>query len=80
MPDEAKKSEPPRTDRAKTLGPLPLPSDPPALVPARMVNEGLYCERLMALEWTQGEFADNAFTFEGRTVQPLFRREERRPL
>ena len=68
MPEEAKKSDPPRSDRAKTLGPLPLISDPPALVPARMVNEVLYCERLMALEWTQGEFADNAFTFEGRTL------------
>ncbi len=42
--------------------------NPPALVPARMVNELLYCERLMALEWVQREFADNAFTLEGRYV------------
>jgi CRISPR-associated protein Cas1 len=31
-----------------------------------MINEVLYCERLMYLEWAQGEFADNAFTVEGR--------------
>ena len=40
----------------------------PALVPARMVNEVLYCERLFYLEWSQGEFADNAFTVDGRAV------------
>lgn len=53
--------------RAKTLpliGARSVP--PPEIVPARMVNEVLYCERLMYLEWVQGEFADNAFTVEGR--------------
>lgn len=49
--------------RAKPLPrSLPLTADPPALVPARMINEVHYCERLMYLEWSQGEFADNAFT------------------
>lgn len=33
-----------------------------------MINEVLYCERLLYLEWAQGEFADNAFTVEGRLV------------
>lgn len=33
-----------------------------------MVNEVLYCERLMYLEWAQGEFEDNAFTVEGRVT------------
>jgi CRISPR-associated protein Cas1 len=33
-----------------------------------MVNETLYCERLMYLEWAQGEFQDNAFTVDGRAV------------
>jgi CRISPR-associated protein Cas1 len=33
-----------------------------------MVNEILYCERLFYLEWAQGEFDDNAFTVEGRSV------------
>jgi CRISPR-associated protein Cas4 len=65
--------------RAKPLSrQLPLappapdpPSDPdaaPALVPARMINEVLYCERLMYLEWVQGEWADNAFTVDGQAV------------
>lgn len=42
--------------------------EPPDLVPARMVNEVLYCERLMYLEWAQGEFEDNFFTIEGKSV------------
>jgi CRISPR-associated protein Cas1 len=33
-----------------------------------MINEVLYCERLLYLEWSQGEFADNAFTIEGRAT------------
>jgi CRISPR-associated protein Cas1 len=47
---------------------LPLFSSAPDLVPARMVNEVLYCERLMYLEWVQGEFTDNHYTVEGRAV------------
>lgn len=47
---------------------LPVVPDVPDLVPARMVNEVLYCERLMYLEWVQGEFADNYFTVDGRAV------------
>ena len=55
--------------RAKPLSRrLPLATDAPDLVPARMINEALYCERLMYLEWAQGEFADNAFTVDGRSV------------
>jgi CRISPR-associated protein Cas1 len=33
-----------------------------------MINEVLYCERLMYLEWVQGEFTDNFFTVDGRAV------------
>lgn len=40
----------------------------PELVPARMLNELLYCERLMYLEWAQGEFSDNQYTVDGRVV------------
>src|SRR5690606_38155156 len=59
----------PASDRAKPLArQLPVVSEPPELVPARMINEVLYCERLLYLEWAQGEFADNAFTVEGRAV------------
>src|SRR5206468_1630853 len=60
---------------------LPLPllrTDPPVTVPARMINELFYCERLMYLEWAQGEFADNAFTVEGRSVHR--RADEPKPL
>lgn len=38
----------------------------PDLVPARMVNEYVYCPRLAYLEWVQGDWADNADTAEGR--------------
>ena len=41
------------------------PVDPP-LVPARMVNEYVYCPRLAYLEWVQGEWADSSDTVEGR--------------
>jgi CRISPR-associated protein Cas1 len=62
----------PQDDAAARAKPLPrrlpLAAEPPDLVPARMVNEVLYCERLMYLEWSQGEFEDNAFTVDGRAV------------
>lgn len=55
--------------RAKTLPLRPPPAaEPPSLVPARMINEALYCERLLFLEWVQGEFSDNVFTVEGKLV------------
>lgn len=38
----------------------------PALVPARMVNEFSYCQRLFFLEWVHAQFADNTDTVEGR--------------
>ena len=47
---------------------LPMFRAAPDVVPARMVNEVLYCERLAYLEWAQKEFADNHFTIEGRSV------------
>ncbi len=51
--------------RAKAL-PLRLPMvESSDAVPARMVNEVLYCERLLYLEWAQGEWADNYFTVDG---------------
>ena len=51
---------------------LPIPP-PPAdsatpLVPARMVNEWVYCPRLAYLEWVEGEWADTADTVQGRRV------------
>lgn len=39
---------------------------PPAeIIPARMLNEYVYCPRLAYLMWVQGEFAHNADTVEG---------------
>lgn len=43
-------------------------TDAPPLVPARMLNEFVYCPRLFHLEWVQGEFTDNDETVEGRSV------------
>lgn len=43
----------------------PLPPGTP-LLPARMVNEYVYCPRLAYLEWVQGEWAESADTVEGR--------------
>ncbi|MCZ7620406.1 MAG: CRISPR-associated endonuclease Cas1 [Myxococcota bacterium] len=41
-------------------------SDPEQpLVPARMLNEFVYCPRLAILEWADGEFAPSADTVEG---------------
>ncbi|MBI5894506.1 MAG: CRISPR-associated endonuclease Cas1 [Desulfobacterales bacterium] len=36
-----------------------------AIIPARMLNEYVYCPRLAYLMWVQGEFAHNADTVEG---------------
>ena len=44
----------------------PVSADTPPLVPARMVNEYVYCARLAYLEWVQGEWADSSDTVEGR--------------
>lgn len=64
--------------RAKPL-PRKLPVAPPSptLVPARMVNEALYCERLMYLEWVQGEWSDNLFTVDGKAVHRRVNEEEK---
>lgn len=36
------------------------------LIPARMVNEYVYCPRLAYIEWVQGDFAENYEVAEGR--------------
>lgn len=41
-------------------------ADTPPLVPARMVNEYVYCPRLAYLEWVQGEWVESSDTVEGR--------------
>ena len=72
----------PSSARAKALKPR-LPVVPPeaehGLIPARMINEVLYCERLMYLEHVQGEWAENVFTTDGRGVHRRVN-EEGKPL
>lgn len=55
------------TEPELPLGPPPGDGTVP-LLPARMVNEFVYCPRLAYLEWVQGEWLDNADTVEGRAV------------
>jgi CRISPR-associated protein Cas1 len=38
----------------------------PELIPARMLNEFVYCPRLAYLEWVQGEWEENEFTADGK--------------
>lgn len=38
------------------------------LIPARMLNEFIYCPRLCYIEWIQGEFKESVDTVEGRHV------------
>jgi CRISPR-associated endonuclease Cas1/CRISPR-associated protein Cas4 len=45
----------------------PATGDTP-LVPARMVNEFVYCPRLAYLMWTQGEWSETGDTVEGHRV------------
>ncbi len=53
---------------------LPLPLAAPGaslddpLVPARMVNEWIYCQRLAYLEWVEGAWSHNADTAQGQRV------------
>jgi len=63
---DAAQPELPLLPRPKHL-PL-IRTDAPLIIPARMLNEFMYCERLMYLEWVHGEFADNYFTVDGRHV------------
>ena len=50
--------------------------DLPDLVPARIVNEHVYCPRLAYLEWVQGEFAHSADTLDGASQHRRVDREE----
>lgn len=45
-----------------------MPTALPDLIPARILNEHVYCPRLAYLEWVGREFADNADTAEGTYV------------
>ena len=69
MPDTPQQGELP-------LEAPPLPEDAPFL-PARMVNEYVYCPRLAYLEWVQGEWAESADTVAGAHAHRRVDREDR---
>ncbi len=58
------------SERQQLILPIPPPPADSAtpLVPARMVNEWVYCPRLAYLEWVEGEWAESADTAEGKRV------------
>ena len=56
-----------RNQLALPIPPAPADSETP-FVPARMVNEWVYCPRLAYLEWVEGEWAESADTAEGKRV------------
>lgn len=65
----------------ETLPQTSTSDDVPELVPARMVNEFVYCPRLFFLEWVQSRFTDNVDTIQGRYVhRAVDRPEGRAPL
>ncbi|MHB1809453.1 MAG: CRISPR-associated endonuclease Cas4g/Cas1g [Solirubrobacteraceae bacterium] len=56
-----------------------MPSPLPPLIPARILNEHVYCRRLAYLEWVDQQFTDNAYTAEGSFVHRNVDRERARP-
>lgn len=68
MTQSGSASVPVETDDARR-GPLPArarrPTELPEYLPARMVNELVYCPRLFFYEWVEGVFAHSADTVEG---------------
>src|ERR1700720_2745516 len=59
-----------------------VPRDPsPDYLPARMVNEFVYCPRLFFYEWVEGVFRESADTLEGSAQHiGAGHREDRRPI
>ena len=51
----------PKRDRQDQSSPPPVTE----LIPARILNEYIYCPRLAYLEWVQGEWAESFDTIEG---------------
>jgi CRISPR-associated endonuclease Cas1/CRISPR-associated protein Cas4 len=59
---------PPTDNQLEFYLPAPPVSGDTPLVPARMVNEFVYCPRLAYLMWTQGEWSETGDTVEGKRV------------
>jgi len=55
--------------------PLPLAPTLPDYLPARMVNEFVYCPRLFFYEWVEGVFRESADTVEGSVQHKRVDRE-----
>lgn len=63
------------------MDPSPATIEPPDLIPARMLNEVVYCPRLYYLEHVLGEWDDSADTVHGRRVhRRVDAREDALPL
>lgn len=56
-----------------------MPSPLPDLIPARILNEHVYCRRLAYLEWVDSQFTDNAYTAEGAFVHRNVDRKRSKP-
>lgn len=56
---------------------VPQEAEAPAIIPARMINEVLYCERLLYLEYVQGEWAENEYTADGQRVHRRVNEQEK---
>lgn len=56
-----------------------MPSPLPDLIPARILNEHVYCPRLAYLEWVGRQFTDNADTAQGTFVHRNVDRERGAP-
>ncbi len=70
MPQTEEFSPPPQESPVQTALPLRAgrkQKDAP-LIPARILNEHVYCPRLAYLEWVQKEWEDSSDTVEGRHV------------
>ena len=59
---------PPSDDQLEFDLPAPPITDDTPLIPARMVNEFVYCPRLAYLMWTQSEWAESGDTVDGERV------------
>lgn len=62
-----------------TTSPIPLPASAalPDYLPARMVNEFVYCPRLFFYEWVEGVFRESVDTIEGQVQHRRVDRESK---
>ncbi len=66
--DDEASVPPPHALQLSLALPAPAAGGDEGLVPARMINEWVYCPRLAYLAWVEGEWADSGDTEEGRRV------------